>query len=323
MTQHPHHPQARLGLLLGLSAYLIWGFIPAYYKVPAMSAVPPVEVVGHRIVWSAVMLGVMIAMQRSWGEVRAAVGSRRLLLALTASGLLLGLNWLVFLWAVSTSRVLQSSLGYFMNPLINVALGMIFLRERLRVMQGVAIALAAAGVAVMTVRAAEFPWMAITLGTSFGFYGLIRKTVRAGPQVGLTIETALLAPFALAAVAYWMWMDVSSAGWRSPRPSLGLPSYSLLVLTGPITVIPLLLFTHAARRLRLSTMGFLQYIGPTCQFLLAVLVYAEPLDRYKQIAFGFVWAGLLVYMIDAVGVYRRFARGQAVLAADQAAIAEP
>jgi chloramphenicol-sensitive protein RarD len=287
------HREARVGLAYGLAAYLAWGFVPLYFK--QLSHVGAYEILAHRVLWSVVFLAVVIGTQGRWQEIRASLGSRRTLIILAASTLLIAVNWLVFIIAILHGQVLQASLGYFINPLVNVALGVLVLRERLRPWQLAGLALAAIGVAYMTIQAGQFPWIAMALAFSFGFYALLRKTVAAGPLVGLGVETTFLLPAAIGVIVF-TW----SSGAR-----YGDGTYGLFMLSGVVTAIPLLCFANAARRLRMTTLGFLQYVSPMCQFLLAVLVYHEPFSREKLISFCFIWAALVMYSIDLVRAYRR------------------
>jgi chloramphenicol-sensitive protein RarD len=285
-------PDPRVGFLLGVGAYLSWGFIALYFRL--VRHVPAVGVVAYRVLWSVVFLAVLLTVMRSWGDVRTAIRSRATLLGLCASSLLIAGNWIVFVWAIEHAQVVQASLGYFINPLVSVLLGMTFLKERLRGPQWVACALAAAGVSRLTMAVGTVPWVALALAFSFGFYGLMRKTIPVGALVGLSIETALLAPLALAYVL------------TSTRPAdLAPKTHGLLALAGPVTALPLLMFAGAARRLKLSTMGFLQYVAPTCQLLLAVFAFGEPFTRRQAVSFSLIWAALAVFSVDSALAFRR------------------
>jgi chloramphenicol-sensitive protein RarD len=285
------------GVLCALGAFLAWGASPVYFK--ALVHVPPAEILAHRIVWSALVLGVALVGLRGLGAVREALRDRRTRLALAATSVLIAFNWLVFVWAVVSGNLLQSSLGYFINPLVNVALGMVFLRERLRPWQLVALLLATTSVATLVVRHGRVPWVALSLAVTFGFYGLLRKTARIDAMGGLFVETCLLLPLALA-----------YGGWLLARGELafvaqGMTVTVLLLLAGVVTTIPLLLFTAAARRLRLVTVGFFQYISPTSQLLLAVLAYGEPFTREHLVSFSILWLGIAIYTADSVRALRR------------------
>lgn len=285
--------RTRAGLAYGLGAYLAWGFIPAYFKL--LTHVPPLTVLAHRIVWSVAFLALLLTLLRKWGEIRAALRGRRTMLALLCSTVLIATNWYVFIWAIDHGQLLQASLGYFINPLVNVLLGVVILRERLTPGQLVGLALATAGVANMTIGAGGVPWVALTLAVSFAFYGLLRKTAPVAPLAGLSIETAILFPLALMVMTGAVSLP---AGHHAGELSRG--TYALLSAAGVITAIPLLWFAAGARRLRLSTMGFIQYLAPTCQFLLAVGVYDEPFSTRELVSFGLIWAALAAYTLESV-----------------------
>jgi chloramphenicol-sensitive protein RarD len=238
-------------------------------------------------------MGLLVSVRREWGPIRAALRSRRNVVLLSAGAVLIAMNWLIFIYAVTTKQLLQASLGYFINPLLSVALGMIFLRERLRGWQWLAVGIAGAAVANLSLQGTGFPWIAISLAGSFGFYGLVRKKVNINSQHGLMIESAILLPLAVAMLL-----------WRQGE-SLTRGTWGLLSLSGVITAVPLLFFGAAVRRLKLSTMGFLQYIGPSLQFTVAVMLFREPLERAKLGSFALCWLAIAVYVIDSV-VSRRF-----------------
>jgi chloramphenicol-sensitive protein RarD len=305
----PQRP-ARAGLAFGVAAYLAWGFVPAYFKL--LKHVPPLQVLGHRVVWSVVFLAVLLVAQRRGREVAACVRDRRVLGVLAASTAMIAVNWYVFIWAVEADRVMEASLGYFMNPLVNVLLGMAFLQERLRRGQAAGLALAAAGVAVLAAWVGAVPWVSLVLAVSFGVYGLLRKVARVGPLVGLSIETALLFPIALAVMAGGWGAHAGGAAHPAPAAVWGVRTYVLLGLAGVVTAVPLLWFAAAARRLRLATLGFLQYVAPTCQFLLAVFAYGEPFTRAHAVSFGLIWAALAVYSVDSLRAYRQAAQTSGV-----------
>lgn len=288
--QPTHEPASRAGLAYGLAAYGFWGLVPIYFK--AVASVPALEVLAHRVVWSVVVLAVVLTVQRRWGEVTAVLDDRHTLGVLAVTALLVGGNWYIFIWAVAHDRVLQASLGYFINPLVNVFLGVVFLGERLSRVGMVAVALAAVAVTWLTVQAGELPWVSLVLAFSFGLYGLLRKTARVKPVPGLMVETALMAPPALLYLA----LVASRGGLYFGTGSLRLDL--LLIAAGLVTALPLLWFTAAARLLPLATLGFLQYLAPTGQFLLAVLVYSEPLTRDRLLAFGLIWVALAIFTID-------------------------
>lgn len=298
------HARARAGLLLGLGAYLLWGVLPLYFK--ALAAVDPIEIVAHRIVWSVLFLGALATLWSRWPAIRAAIANAKVLATLTLTALLIGVNWLVYIWAVLNGHVLAGSLGYYLNPLVNVLLGVVLLKERLSVMQIVAVTLAAAGVAVLAFGAGSGLWISLTLAASFALYGFLRKVAPVDSLEGLSIETVILAPFAL---GWILWLG--SKG----ESGLGIDTITtlLLVAAGAITAIPLLLFTAAAKRLPYSTLGFLQYIAPSLQFLLAVLVFGERLTTSHIVCFAAIWTALVIFAFEGVRMGRAAARARAAL----------
>lgn len=271
------------GLLAGLGAFLFWGFAPLYFK--AVSHVPAVELLGHRVVWAVLMLGAIVWWQRAWRPV-----SRRALAMLLLSASLIGVNWLVYIISINTDRLLEASLGYYINPLVSMVLGMLFLGERLRPFQWAAVALAFTGTAWMTWATGGLPWITLVLAFSFGFYGLVRKMVQVDSLQGLFIETLLLAPFAYLGIG---WLAAQGSGSLF---QLGIVTDVLLVAAGIVTSVPLLLFTMAARRLPLTTIGFMQYLAPTLGFCLAVFVFGEPFGAAQLVAFAFIWAAVALYV---------------------------
>lgn len=285
---------ARGGLLLGLGAYTFWGVLPLYFRL--LAAVPALEVLAHRVIWSLVLLVVVVSVMRRWPTVRAAM-NRRTLLLLVGSAALIGVNWLIYIWAVNNGHTLAGSLGYFINPLLNVALGVIVLGERLRRWQGIAIALAATGVAAMALVALDTLWISLSLAVTFGLYGLARKVVAIDSLGGLTVETMLLAP---ASLAYVLIIGREGAGAFGQT----IATDALLVLLGAFTALPLLMFAAAARLLPYSTLALLQYVAPTLQFLVAVVVFGEPLLPLHLLVFGLIWIGCAVFAWDTVRAAR-------------------
>jgi chloramphenicol-sensitive protein RarD len=300
MTQD--HERTRAGLLMGLAAYLLWGVLPLYFK--ALAHVDPVEIVAHRILWSLIFLGALASLWGRWPAIRAAVANRRVLVTLMATSVLIGINWLIYIWAVLNGHVLAGSLGYYLNPLVNVLLGVVILKERLSRAQMTAVGLAAAGVAVLAAGAGSGLWISLTLAFSFATYGFLRKVAPVDSLEGLSIETALLAPIALAWV---LWLTAQGQGGLG----IGAGTTVLLVLAGAITAVPLLLFTAAAKRLPYSTLGFLQYIAPSLQFLLAVLVFGEKLTTAHIVCFGAIWAALAIFTFEGVRLGRAAAKARA------------
>jgi chloramphenicol-sensitive protein RarD len=296
------HPGAS-GTLYALGAYSIWGVLPVYWKW--LSALPATTILAHRIVWSLLFSALLLSVSRRWRELLAVLSGRRTLVPLVASSLLIGGNWLVFIWSVNHARVVETSLGYYLTPLANVALGRIFLRERLLPLQLVAVALAAAGVLQLALAVTEVPWIALFLAASFALYGLVRKLAPVSPIPGLAVETAILAPLAL---GYLVWLQEAGGG-AFPRNDPHV--VVLLLLSGMITATPLLLFAAAARRLPLSTLGFFQYIGPSLTLVVALTVFGEPFTKRQAVTFGFIWAALALYSLASVRAYREARREEA------------
>ena len=279
------------------SAFLIWGLGPIYWK--ALSAVPSLEIIVHRVVWASILLIIALVVGRLWNEFISALKDGRVLLILFVTAYILAGNWLLYVWAVNNNYMLQGSLGYYINPLVNVVFGVIFLRERLRPAQITAVLLAGLGVVYLTFSYGEFPWIALVLASSFGLYGLIRKVAPVGALVGLSIEVLLLSP---PAVAYLVFL---TARGNSSFLHNGLGIDLLLVGTSVLTAAPLTFFTAGARRLNLSTVGLLQYLAPTLMFLLAVFRYQEPFSMAQVWTFIIIWIALIIYSTDSVNYYRK------------------
>ncbi|OEU60500.1 MAG: hypothetical protein BBJ57_00475 [Desulfobacterales bacterium PC51MH44] len=285
------------GLVYATSAFVIWGLSPVYWK--ALGAVPALEIIMHRVVWSFFFLVILIVLQRRTREFVEVLRNGRMLLTLFATAIFISGNWFLYIWAVNSNYLLQASLGYYINPLVNVVLGMVFLRERLRKPQILAVLLATSGVLYLTISYEEFPWIALALALSFGFYGLIRKIAPVGSLVGLTIETMLLS---FPAIIYLFYLHSQGTG-SIFHVSLKLDL--LLIGCAPLTAVPLLFFTLGAKRLYLSTVGLMQYIGPSGMFLLAVFYYHEPFSATRVWTFIMIWAALGIYSTDSVIYYRR------------------
>lgn len=279
--------RARAGLLFGLAAYGLWGVLPIYFKM--LKAVPSLDIVAHRIVWSLVVLAVFVTVARAWDQVGAAFRNRKTLAILFLTALLIGNNWLLYVYAINTGHILAGSLGYYLNPLANILLGRFILKERLTRLQWAAVAIAAAGIAVLAAGALGTLWISLTLCFSFATYGLLRKIIHVESLAGLTIETALLFPIALG------WLLLGGAEGRPMFGTDGKEAF-LLVAAGIVSTVPLLCFTAAARRLAYSTVGILQFIAPTLQFLIAVVVYDEPFTWAHGVAFGCIWTALALYL---------------------------
>ncbi len=284
------------GIAYAVPAFLIWGLSPVYWKV--LKTVPSFEILMHRIVWSFLFLMPLIIFQKQWGAFMAVLKDWRILLILLATTLIIGCNWFLFIWAINHDHILQTSLGYYINPLVNVFLGMVFLKERLRRFQLVALLLAATGVLCLTFWVGEFPWVSLFLAFSFGFYGLIRKVAPVTPLVGLSVETMLLSLPALVYLFYLNHMGTGALFCMNAQTDLFLMGSSL------VTGLPLLLFTAGTKRLHFSTVGFLQYIAPSCTFLLAIFIYKETLAQAQLLAFALVWTALLIYSADAISWYK-------------------
>jgi chloramphenicol-sensitive protein RarD len=277
------------GLLAAAAAYILWGLFPIYIKL--LGDLPPLEIVAHRSWWSLVLVLVVLGVLRRFAWLSDALRQPKTLATLALCSLLLSCNWLLYVWAVSSDRVLDASLGYFINPLINVALGYVVLHERPKPLQWAAVALAALGVLWLALGAGHVPWISLALAVSFGFYGLLRKTGSLGSLEGLTLETLMLAPLAL---GWIFWLSSQGQGHFGQGE---LRTDVLLLAAGPFTAIPLLLFAYGARRITLTTLGLLQYLGPSIQFLLGVYVYDEPFDDNRAVGFVLIWLALAVYSV--------------------------
>ena len=290
--------RASVGAWAAALALTWWGFFPLYFRV--LPSVSPAEVLANRIVWSLLLVGVVLTWRSRWSWLPNAIRSRRVMASFVGSALLLSANWLTYIWAVGNGHVVDASLGYFMTPLINVALGYFVLGERPRRAQWIALAIAASGVVWLTAGAGRLPWIGLVLGLTFGAYGLLRKVAALGALEGLTLETIILAPAAVVGMAIW---------WRNsptsfPGPDAGTNAW--LVGLGPATTLPLLLFAVAARRLPMTTLGLFQYLSPTIQFLLGVWLFREPFGSARFAGFVLIWIALALYSLD--GWRRRTAR---------------
>jgi chloramphenicol-sensitive protein RarD len=278
------------GAWAGALAFTWWGFFPLYFRL--LPNVRPLEVLANRIVWSLLLVAALLTWQARWRWLWPALRSRRVLASFMASALLLSVNWLTYIWAVSNGHVVDASLGYFITPLINVALGYGLLGERPRRAQWIALTIAAAGVVWLTVSAGRLPWIGLVLGLSFGAYGLLRKVASLGALEGLTLETLLLAPAAAAAMAWW-W-----GGSPTSFPGPDVATNAWLLGLGPATTLPLLLFAVAARSLPMATLGLLQYASPSIQFLIGVTLFNEPFTLTRLVGFVLIWLALALYSVD-------------------------
>lgn len=280
------------GMVYAVGAYVAWGFLPVYWK--ALHNIPALEILAHRVVWGLAVAIVLASYRIGWRWLGAITHNKRILLTFVASALLLSLNWFIYIWAVNAGYIIETSLGYFINPLVNVLLGMLFLRERLRSGQGLAIAVAVGGVLYLTFLYGALPWIALALAFSFACYALLRKTAALGSLEGLTLETLLLFPPALAYLVY------HEATGSAAFAHNGLPTSLLLACAGLVTAGPLLLFASGARRITMTSLGILQYIAPSLQLMLGVLVYGELLSPARLIGFCLIWLALAIYTLEGI-----------------------
>ncbi|MEI7848427.1 MAG: EamA family transporter RarD [Chloroflexota bacterium] len=278
------------GLLYALGAYIAWGLFPIYWKW--LHQVDAVQLIGHRISWAFIILIIFVIFTRQFSALKKAALNRRVLTIYLVAAILIAINWLVYVWAVNSNFIIETSLGYFINPLISVLLGVIILHEKLRPFQWVPVILAASGVIFLTIAYGRLPWIALTLAFSFGTYGLVKKISPLGSLYGLTIETGLLF---VPAMIYLLYIDRNGTGVFLHQD---LNTNLLLIGAGVITTIPLLMFASAAQRIPLSMVGIMQYIAPTIQFFLGVLLYKEPFDKIHFIGFGIVWVALLIFIVE-------------------------
>jgi chloramphenicol-sensitive protein RarD len=290
-------------------AYIVWGLLPVYWKL--LRAIAPDRIIAHRIIWSFVLMLLILLMTRRMKQLRAALGNRRDLLILGLAAVLVSVNWVTYIYAVNSGQLVAGSLGYYINPLISIALGTLVYKERFRPIQLIAIALAAAGVAVITLSVGQLPWISLVLATTFGIYGLLKKKVTLDAATGLTIETAILVPAALA----WL-IFAPASGLISPAavsgsgyPAAGSPLLiAIIPLAGVVTAMPLLLFSVGTRVLDLSLVGFLQYLAPTLMLVLGVFAYGEPFTAAHAICFGLIWSGLILYTASKLNIWQSLSK---------------
>jgi chloramphenicol-sensitive protein RarD len=285
------------GTISTITAFFLWGIFPIYWK--ALQHISSTQILAHRVVWSLVFVLVLLSIQRRWNEAKSVISFYPNVSIFLVTSFLLGGNWLIYIWAVNSNQIVEASLGYFINPLVNVCLGMVFLRERLYRSQFISVLLAFVGVLFLTLQYGRLPWIALTLALTFGTYGLLRKTAKAGSMVGLLFDTGFLAPIFL---LYLIFLAAHGSG---AFVSTNLKTDVLLIGAGVVTAVPLLLFAYGARRIQYSTVGFLQYIAPTGQLLVGVFLYREQFTRAHAIAFGLVWVALLLYSISTFVAYKR------------------
>ncbi|MBN2116811.1 MAG: EamA family transporter RarD [Anaerolineales bacterium] len=285
------------GILNGIATYVLWGMFPIYWKW--LHQVPALQIIGHRISWSFILLIVVILLSRQWQSFRSAALTPKTIGIYSIAAVLLSVNWLVYVWGVNAGFIVETSLGYFINPLFSVLLGVVFLRERLRPAQWIPIVLAALGVIYLTITYGRPPWIALSLAFTFGLYGLVKKLAPLGSLYGLALETGIVFPIALIYLAF--------AGFTGTGSFLreGIRTDLLLIATGAVTSIPLLLFASAARQIPLTMIGILQYIAPTLQFLIGVFLYHETFDQTRLIGFGLVWLALIIFWLENYFANRR------------------
>ena len=278
------------GILNGIAAYALWGFFPIYWKF--LHKVPALQVIGHRIGWSFILLILIILITNQWKEFRSAALTPKVIGIYSIASVLLTINWLVYVWGVNSGFIVETSLGYFINPLFSVLLGVILLRERLRPAQWIPVTIAAIGVIYLTLVYGRLPWIALTLAFSFGFYGLVKKLAPLGSLYGLTLETGIAFPLAL------IYLLFAESGGTAAFLHESASTSILLIGAGAVTTIPLLMFASAAKAIPLTVIGLLQYIAPTLQFLIGIFLYKEPFDRSHFIGFGIVWVALIIFWVE-------------------------
>jgi chloramphenicol-sensitive protein RarD len=287
----------RQGILYAFGAYFIWGLTPVYWRL--IKHVPAIQLIGHRIAWSFILLAIVLLVTRKWPELLSLISSRKIIQIYLIAAVLIFFNWFTYVWAVNSGYIVEASLGYFINPLLSILLGVVFLRERLRLFQWTAVGLAAIGVLYLTVVYGRLPWIALALAFTFGIYGLVKKMAPLNPLNGLTFETCILF---IPAVYFLSYQEAQGNG---AFLHTGIVSDVLMTCAGLVTAVPLLMFASAARRIPLTTIGIMHYITPTCQFLLGVLIFKEAFSSTQAVGFGFVWVGLIVFAVEGI-VSRRF-----------------
>lgn len=285
------------GTISTITTFFLWGIFPIYWK--ALQHVPSTQILAHRAVWSLVFVLILLSIQRRWNEAKSVISFYPNVYIFLVTSFLLGGNWLIYIWAVNSNQIVEASLGYFINPLVNICLGMVFLRERLYRSQFISVLLAFVGVLFLTLQYGRLPWIAFSLALTFGTYGLLRKTAKAGSMVGLLFDTGFLAPISL---FYLLFLAAHGSG---AFVSTNLKTDVLLIGAGVVTAVPLLLFAYGARRIQYSTVGFLQYITPTGQLLVGVFLYREQFTRAHAIAFGLVWVALILYSTSTFMTHKR------------------
>jgi len=284
------------GILNAFGAYFIWGLVPVYWKL--LKHVPAIQLIGHRIIWSFMLLAMFLFVTRKWKDLYALSSNRQVLRIYLAAAVLVGFNWFIYVWAVNAGYIVEASLGYFITPLLSVLLGVVFLRERLRMFQWISVGLAAAGVLYLTLAYGRLPWIALGLAFTFSFYGLVKKMAPLGSIYGLMLESGILFIPGLAFLLYQDWAGTGAF------LHTGMTSDLLMAAAGLITTIPLIMFSSAAQSIPLTTVGIMHYITPTCQFLLGVLVYGEAFTPTQAVGFAAVWTALVIFCVESVVSYR-------------------
>ena len=292
----------RSGIVFALIAYGSWGLLPLYWRM--LQVIPALEILSHRVIWSLAFVLALLFLRRDWSWLTALSRDARLAGAVLLTSLLLALNWFVYIWAVNAGYVVETSLGYFITPLVNVVLGVVLLNERMRAVQWLSVGLAAIGVAYMTMNYGQLPWIALSLAFSFGTYGLLKKRIRLGALESFSSEMVLLS---VPAIVYVLWLETSGVGGFA---TVNLRTTVLLVTSGLLTAVPLICFAAAARRIPLSMMGIFQYLAPSLQLLIGVGVFGEPFDETRAVGFATIWAALLLYSLESLYVRRRRMRAQ-------------
>ncbi len=285
------------GVLKVALSYGMWGVLPLYWK--ALKSVPSDQIIAHRIIWSVLFLAVLLLATGGLGSLRAVLSNKRDMLIIACCAILIAINWYTYIWAVNSDHIIEASMGYYMNPLVSILLGVLVLKEKLDRYKYIAFFLAAAGIALITVKYGKIPWIALVLAVTFGLYGLLKKLVNANATAGLTLETVILLP---AAAAYILWNELAGNGVFGTLP---LPLLLLLFCAGVVTATPLLLFGAGAKKIELSTLGFLQYLSPTISLILGVFLYKEKFSAIEMVCFGLIWAGLIIFSVSRVGVFKR------------------
>ena len=279
------------GYWFAIATYTLWGILPIYWKL--IKAVPALEIVSHRMLWSFVFVSLIVFYQKDWKNIRFAIKNRKTRLTFLTTAILLSANWLIYVWAVNAGFIVETSLGYFINPLVNVVLGVVFLKEKLRLWQWIPVGIAAIGVMYLTINYGALPWISLSLAFSFGFYGLLKKTAAINSIQGFTLETGFMF---LPALSYLLFLGFTGSGsWGSGSAS----QTTLLICAGIATGLPLLLFGAAAKRIDLSTLGFFQYIAPTLQFLIGIFLYGEDFSQTQLVGFSLIWLALFVFSLDS------------------------